>query len=68
MPPKDIDNIEDVKELFGLFELLHLPLDPEKIDLKEMKKEAKKKIKEQSSGSGQYSNGTTVPYIFLAVW
>ena len=65
MPPKNIDDIKDVKKMMELFELLDLAHDPENLNLTPMKKEAKNKIKEQSSGSGQYSNGTTVTYFLL---
>ena len=59
-PIKNIDDIKNFKEMLALFELLGLPFDSENLNLAEMKKEAKAKIEEQSSGSGQYSNGTTV--------
>ena len=59
-PLKKIDDIKKIKEMLTLFELLGLPDDSENLDLAQMKKDAKAKIEEQSSGSGQYSNGTTV--------
>jgi hypothetical protein len=46
--------------MLKLFKLLNLPSDPENLNLAQMKKEAKAEIQAQSSGSGQYSNGTTV--------
>jgi hypothetical protein len=49
-----------MKEMFDLFELLNLSTDSEDLNLGQMKKEAKAKIKEQSSESGRYSDGTTV--------
>jgi hypothetical protein len=59
-PQKNIDDIADVTEMVELFKLLHIDHNRENLNLKEMKKKAKAKIQEQSSGSGQYSNGTTV--------
>ena len=61
MPPKNIDDIKDFDEMMKVRKLLHLDLgNAEHLILTEMKEKAKKKIEEQSSGSGQYSNGTTV--------
>ena len=61
MPPKDIDDIKNFEEMMKMRKLLHLDLgNAENLNLTEMKEKAKKKIEEQSSGSGQYSNGTTV--------
>ncbi|XP_028400623.1 dual serine/threonine and tyrosine protein kinase-like [Dendronephthya gigantea] len=58
-PKKNVDDIQDVFTMFEVFKLLHIKHDPQKCDLIEMKKTAKKEIEEQSSGSGKYSNGTT---------
>ena len=61
MPPKNIDDIKDFDEMMKGRKLLPLDLsNAENLNLTEMKEKAKKKIEEQSSGSGQYSNGTTV--------
>ena len=66
MPKKSVDDVEDVYEMLGLFKLLHIEHDPNAAVLSNMQEQAKKKIGEQSSGSGKYSNGTTVTsYWFL---
>jgi hypothetical protein len=59
-PQKSIDDITGFEELLELFRLLHIDHNKENLNLNEMKKTAKEKIQEQSSGSGQHSNGTTV--------
>ena len=46
--------------MLELFRLLQIDNNDDYLDLQEMKKTAKQKIQEQSSGSGQYSNGITV--------
>ena len=59
-PKKSVDNVKDVFEMLGLFQLLNIKHNPEEAVLKTMKGKAKKEIEKQSSGSGKYSNGTTV--------
>ncbi len=54
VPPKKVDDIKSMKEMMEICELLNVVYDQESPNLKEMKKEAKKMIKEQSL------NGTTV--------
>ncbi|XP_028400784.1 uncharacterized protein LOC114523921 [Dendronephthya gigantea] len=58
-PKKNVGDIEDVFEMVELFKLLHIKHDRKKLDLEEMLKTVKKELKEQSSCSGKYSNGTT---------
>ena len=53
-PQKNIDEIKSMKEMIKVCELLHIDYDEEILNLKEMKKKAKEKMKEQSS------HGTTV--------
>ena len=54
VPQKNIDEIKSIREMMKVFELLHINFDEENLNLKEMKKKAKEKMKEQSS------HGTTV--------
>ena len=54
VPSKKVDDIKSMKEMMEICELLNVVYDQENPNLKEMKKEAKKMIKEQSL------NGTTV--------
>ena len=54
VPQKNIDEIKSAMEMIEVFKLLHIDYDEENLILKEMKKKAKEKIKEQSS------NRTTV--------
>ena len=58
VPQKNIDEINSLREMIDVFELLHIDCDEDKLNLKEMKKKAKEKIKEQSS------NRTTVSVYF----
>jgi hypothetical protein len=57
---KSIDDIINFRDMLELFRLLQIDNNDDYLDLQEMKKTAKQKIQEQSSGSGQYSNGITV--------
>ena len=59
-PEKNIDDIDDVVKMVEIFKLLKIEYDRNSLNLKKMKKKAKEVIEEQSSGSGKYSNGTTV--------
>jgi hypothetical protein len=54
VPQTNIDEIKSVMEMIEVFKLLHIDCSEDNLNLKEMKKKAKEKIKEQSS------NGTTV--------
>ena len=58
IPPKKVDDIKNMKEMMELCELLNVVYDQENPNLKEMKKEAKKMIEEQSL------NGTTVSVLY----
>jgi hypothetical protein len=51
--------------MLEIFRLLGLHPDSETLSLSQMKEEAKAKIQEQSSGGGQYFNGTTVILNYL---
>ena len=66
-PKKNIDDIQDIRQMLELFGLLHIEHDPNKLDLSEMKETAKKVIEDQSSGSGKYSNGTTVTSLRITI-
>ncbi|XP_028400787.1 uncharacterized protein LOC114523923 [Dendronephthya gigantea] len=58
-PKKNVEDIQDISEMLGLFRLLHIAHDPTKLGLSEMKKTAKRVLEDQGSGSGKYSYGTT---------
>ncbi|XP_028400660.1 uncharacterized protein LOC114523825 [Dendronephthya gigantea] len=58
-PKKNVEDIQDISEMLGLFRLLHIAHDPTKLDLSEMKKTAKRVLEDQGSGSEKYSYGTT---------
>jgi hypothetical protein len=49
VPQKNIDEIKSIREMIDVFRLLHINFDEENLNLKEMKKKAKEKMKEQSS-------------------